>query len=423
MKKILLILLVIILLGTVGFYLFDYYQDKNTNNSSNKNNIVNQDSNLSLSQANNQFAFKLYSQIKKNDQNILFSPYSIMDAFGMVYEGSQGDTANQIANVFQFTTNDQKRRDEFLSFQNNLVATDNLYTLRSANSLWVEKTYSVLDSYLEVIEKYYGGDAQNIDFKNNPQISRQTINQWVSNQTNNKIKDLFGEKSITEDTKLVLANAIYFKGEWINKFYPNNTHNDTFTLANGNTIDTKMMSIKNDETNFDYYEDDNLQVLKMPYVGNKLSMVLLLPKSNNLSSLEQSLTDTSLNQWQQGLTNQAVNVYLPKFTFNDKYDLVDTLKQMGITDSFDARKANFSGISQKNDLFINAVEHQVYIGVNELGTEAAAATGIGMSATSVSMVSPKAVPVFRADHPFMFLIQDDTTKTILFMGSVNNPTL
>lgn len=422
MKKTLIIILVVVILGVGGYYLYNQINQKSNNGSNSISSPVNSN-NLSLSEANNQFAISLYSQIKKENENLLFSPYSIVDAFGMVYEGAKGNTAQQIANVFQFISNDQKRRDEFASFQEKLNSNNSFYDLKSANALWIEKTYSILDDYLKIVQKYYNGDAQNVDFKNNPETARLTINKWVEDQTNNKIKNLFGQKTITEDNKLVLTNAVYFKGEWVNKFYPSKTYDDKFTTSSGNTVDIKMMSINNDKTNFSYYEDNNLQILKMPYAGDQLSMTIFLPTNNNLTSLEKSLTTTNLEKWNKELTSQPVNVYLPKFTFDDKYDLVNDLKQMGITDSFNGYQANFSGISKNNDLYISTVVHQAYIGVNELGTEAAAATGIGMAAMSAIMEPPKKVPVFKADHPFIFTIQDDSTGTILFMGAMNNPSL
>lgn len=422
MKNFLIVLLVIILLGSLGYYSFNRYKNKVNTNSTPSSSITSsivptQVNSLSLSEANNQFAFKLYAQLNNNSQNVFFSPYSMIDAFGMVDEGAKDGTAQEIINLFQFTANDGQRRNEFLTLQNKLNQIDTSYQLKNANALWVEQTFSILDNYKNIIKQYYQGTVSNVDFKTNPEGSRQTINNWIASQTNNKIKNLFGQNTISENNRLVLTNAIYFKGDWVNKFSASKTKDDNFTTSAGQTIKTSMMMQRGNK--FNYYEDNVLQILQMPYIGDALSMVVLLPKNNEITTLEKSLNTSNLVQWCSKLTNQEIDVYLPKFTFDTKYDTMkDTLRNMGLILPFTV-DANFSGIDGKQDLYINQVIHQAYVGVDEEGTEAAAATGVGMEASSA--IEYNKVPVFRADHPFIFFIQDNATGTILFMGKLNNP--
>src|SRR5271157_5081413 len=367
--------------------------------------------------ANNQFALDLFSNIKNGTSgNIFFSPYSIFVALAMAYEGARGQTAAEIRSVFHFPEDNATLRSSLAAIYSELNENDANYMLRIANALWVQKNYTLLDEYLAIIEKYYAGNATNVDFREANEQARQTINAWVENKTNNKINDLIPEGQLYPLTVLLLTNAIYFNGTWVKQFNENETGNENFKVSENQTVEVPMMS-SNDDSAFNYAEEANLQILEMLYQGGNLSMLVLLPKDGNLASLEDSLTLEKLNQWRRELSSQPVDVYFPRFNLAARYDLNESLKEMGMPSAFLPRTADFSGIDGTRNLYIRSVVHKAYINVNEKGTEAAAVTGVFVTCCCVTQT-----PVFHADHPFMFMIQDRTTGTILFMGSVVNPT-
>jgi len=369
----------------------------------------------SVISANNQFALDLYSELKKNEGNIFFSPYSISTALAMIYEGARGKTAEEIQSVFHFPTDSNLRRSSFAAIHNQLNKPDSKYKLSIANALWAQNDYKFLNDYLTTLQQYYAGKATNVDFKNSTEESRQTINKWVEDKTNQKIKDLFPQNSLDNMTRLVLTNAIYFKGTWVKQFEKNQTRDEDFRLSSVNTIKIPMMRRTDENAKFNYTETDNLQILEMPYEGDKLSMMVLLPKNDNLSSLESSLTSEKINDWKSKLREQRVDVFMPKFTFDTKYFLNETLAKMGMPTVF--TNADLSGMDGTLNLFIQKVIHQAFVDVNEEGTEAAAATGVSVGFKSM----PQQQVVFRADHPFIFAIQDKDNGNILFLGRVANP--
>ena len=379
--------------------------------------VVNVDVN-SVVAANNQFALDLYSKYKSNDGNVFFSPYSISTALAMTYEGARGQTADEMQSVLHFPKDDQTRRNDFAAIYAQINRKDKNYTLSTANALWAQKDYYFLPDYLDITGKYYGGNVTNLDYVKETEKSRLTINSWVENQTNNKIKDLIPQGEIDASTRLVLTNAVYFKGTWVKQFDKNNTHEQDFRVSPGTTVKAQMMSLIGEDAVFNYTETDQAQILELPYAGNELSMLILLPKGDDINSLEESLSAENLAAWKNGMSEENVNVYLPKYKFETKYSMTDTLKEMGMPTAFSG-EADFSGMTGKKDLFISDVIHQAYVEVNEEGTEAAAATAVIMANTAVSPTNTK---TFNADHPFVFLIQDKTTGAILFMGRVNNPT-
>lgn len=378
--------------------------------------------------AGNQFAFELYSQYENQDGNIFFSPYSISTALAMTYEGARGTTAEEMQSVFHFPQDNTTRRTGFEEIYNEISRKDKEYNLSTANALWAQKDYKFLDSYFNIIKTYYGGSVTNLDFARDTENSRITINNWVAEQTNNKIRDLIPQGFINSATRLVLTNAVYFKARWHIPFL-NETHDEDFRIGPGNTTKVKMMSLYGNEVltstgelasmTFNYAETDEAQILELPYEGNETSMLILLPKGDNLQALEQSLTADKLNKWRTMLNETYLaGVYLPKFKFETKYFMADTLKDMGMKTAFIYPEADFSGMDGTRNLYISAVIHQAFIDVNETGTEAAAATAVIMS---MGLAPGPLPPVFRADHPFIFIIQQRDTGNILFMGRVSNP--
>ncbi len=365
--------------------------------------------------ANNQFTFELYSKIKTpSNQNLLFSPYSISSALAITYEGARGGTADEIQGVFHFPKGDSVRRPAFARLYNTINVPNGAYELRTANALWVEKTYPFLPEYTRVASQYYGASATNLDFIHGIESSRVTINTWVELQTNDKIKDLIPQGAIDSMTRLVITNAVYFKGRWAEQFNETFTKEEDFSTAENKKVKVRMMRL--DETRLNYSESGDLQVLELPYEGGDLSMLLLLPKDNNLDALESSLSAKKLSELRASLHEETIYVYLPRFKFETTYDLGSKLSAMGMPTAFTSA-ADFSGMDGTRDLSISEVIHKAFIEVNEEGTEAAAATAVIIRTTSMPQYK-----TFRADHPFIFVIEEKKTGTILFVGRVADPT-
>ena len=366
--------------------------------------------------ANNQFALDLYSKYQSKEGNIFFSPYSISTALAMTYEGAKGQTAEEMQNVFHFSADSNIRRPAFARIYNEINKKDKGYLLSTANALWGQKDYLFLNDYLSNTEKYYGGKVTNLDFITETEKSRVTINNWVEEQTNNKIKDLLPSGAIDSSTRLVLTNAIYFKGDWILKFDKSKTREADFKISTTQTVKAQMMSLTGEKAKFNYAETEDLQIIELPYSGKEISMLILLPKDDKLDILQKSLTIDKLTELKNEMKERKIDVYMPKFKFETKYFMAEDLAQMGMPTAFDPIKADFSGMTGNKELYISKVIHQAFVEVNEEGTEAAAATAVVMLKSA--MMSDR----FIADHPFIFIIQDKTTGTILFLGRVSDPT-
>jgi len=371
---------------------------------------------LSVVDNNNQFALELYSELD-DDKNIFFSPYSIAAALAMAYEGADGQTADEMADVLNLPEDAMMRRSSYARIHNLINKQDKEYELYSANAFWAQKDYPFLQDYTNTIEKYYAAEANNLDFVHKTEESRQTINTWVEEHTNGKIKDIIPAGAVNALTRLVLTNAVYFKGDWVLKFDKKKTTDAPFYITPEETVQVKMMGLTGQKAKFNYVflPEEELQIIELPYEGEELSMLILLPKENGMDSLEESLTVENLNKWKSSMHETKINVYMPKFEFETKYSLPQVLSEMGMPTAF-SDKADFSKMDGTKDLYISKVIHQAYIKVDEEGTEAAAATAV-----IVAMKS--AMPnEFRADRPFIFMIQEKTAGGILFMGKVADPT-
>ena len=367
--------------------------------------------------ANNQFAFDLYSELDKSEQgNIFYSPYSISAALAMTYEGAKGHTADEMKSVFHFPENNVLRPN-FAAIYNDINQGNKSYELRTGNALWAQYDYQFLEDYTNRVEKYYGGKVANLDFKQETEKSRQTINSFIEEQTNNKIKDLIPAGVLSSMTRLVLTNAIYFKGTWEWEFDKSDTHDQDFKITPTNVVKTPMMYMDPDKARFNYADIGDLQILELPYKGEKISMLVLLP-TENLDAIEPSLTAEKLNEYKAQMTETKLDsIYLPKFEFDTKYFMADTLSNLGMPTAFTWPGADFSGMDGTDDLYISSVIHQAYVKVDEKGTEAAAATAV---VVGIKSAMPR--NEFRADHPFIFIIQEKETGNILFMGRVTDPT-
>ena len=384
-----------------------------------------------LVEGNNKFALELFARLQSTKGNLFFSPYSISTALAMAHAGARNETESQMAGVLHFPVSVNRRTDssskslpdrqQFASSFGNIIKDLNKrgqkggYTLTVANTLWVQKDYGFHWEFIELIQTNYDGWLNEVDFITAAETARQTINAWVEKKTNGKIKNLISKGVLDSMTRLVLANAIYFKGNWARQFKEDRTRDAPFTLSDGQKIDVATM---NQKVEFGYMETDTFQALELPYVDEELSMVILLPKEfDALDEFEKTLTPENLTQWLAKIHKREVVVFVPKFKMTSQFSLASVLKSMGMKDAFSS-DADFSGINGKRDLFISAVIHKAYVEVNEEGTEAAAATGVVMTLTSMG---PTRIPVFRADHPFLFLIRDNLSGSILFIGRVANP--
>jgi serpin B len=362
--------------------------------------------------ANNKFAFELYSQLAKNETgNIFYSPYSIFSALTMTYEGAGGETAEEIKNVLHLPETNILRPN-FARIYNEINKRTNAYELRTGNALWLRKDYPFSEDYKKVVERYYGGKAANVDFVSETEKSRQTINSFISEQTNNKIKELIPKSYLTSATVAVLTNAIYFKGTWEYQFDKSQTREEDFKVTSNKTVKVQMMHMSDVKLN--YSDLGDLQILELPYKGGEISMLILLPMGD-LKDIESNLTLEKISQYRSQMRETKISVSLPKFEFSTKYELSDILQNLGMKKAFTPGVADFSGMSSNGkSLFISAVLHQAYIKVDEEGTEAAAATAV--------VISRAAAMEFRADHPFIFIIQERRTGNILFIGRIVDPT-
>jgi serpin B len=378
-----------------------------------------------VSEANNRFSYDLYQQLATgpgaSGGNIFFSPYSISSALAITYEGARGITADEIRSVFHFPQDDTRRRQGFASINEVINNRDTGYSLNTANALWADKAFTFLPEYTGIAEQWYNANTTTLDFAGQPDNSRLTINSWVGEKTNNKIPDLLPPGSVTSLTRLVITNAVYFKGTWEKQFDANMTQDAGFRVSSDKTTTARMMQRTDDDARYPYAENGDVQMLEIPYAhssGAGLSMIVLLPKGDNLSAAEQYLNPENLSVIEQSASTQQVKVFFPRFHLETQYSLPTVLGAMGMPTAFTS-SADFSGMDGRQDLLISDVVHKAYVDVNEEGTEAAAATGVVMNLAAVREESP--VPVFRADHPFVFLIRDNNTGTILFAGRVTDP--
>ena len=376
-------------------------------------------------EGNNRFALDLYGElIKENrEENIFFSPVSISTALAMTYAGAKGDTAKEMAQTFHFDLVKKRLHSAYkklLSALNDPQAgKSRAYELAVANALWGQKGYKWLDSFLDVTEKNYGAGLKEIDFARAAEKARVTINRWVEKQTNSKIRDLIPEGVLGPMTRLVLTNAVYFKGTWTHTFKKRSTRDGDFTCAPGKS---KTVPLMRQTEHFKYAESEGVKVLEMTYKGNDLSMVVILPgKNGGFAPFEKALTLKKLSGLISKLKHERVDVKFPRFKMTSSFQMQDVLSSMGMKKAFIFGKADFSGmngVTSGNDrLFISAVIHKAFVDVNETGTEAAAATGAVMR---VGM-APQRPKTFHADRPFVFLIRDMRSDNILFMGRVLKP--
>lgn len=374
-----------------------------------------------LSRDNAAFALDLYDQLREEEGNLFFSPHSISTALAMTSAGAREETREQMEKTLRFSLEGMAVHKAFsaLNTRLNSLQDSGEVELLAANSLWPQEG-EILDDYLTLIETCYDAVVETVDYKDpaSREAARKRINQWVEDRTRDKIRDLVPEGVLDALTRLVLVNAVYFKGVWSLPFMEDATTAAPFFATPETQVEVPMMRQK---ARFGYAKIGDLQVLELPYGEGDLSMIVALPlKIDGLDQLETRLDLGSLSEWRKRMRPQKVDVFLPKFKMSDQFRLNTVLKQLGMTAAFSPEKANFAGIDGRPDrLYIAAALHKAFVEVNEAGTEAAAATAVVVGARSLA--PPEEVPVFRADHPFLFLIQEKQTGSILFMGRVEDP--
>ncbi len=376
-----------------------------------------------LAKGNSTFALNLFQIIKDQPGNIFYSPYSISEALAMTYGGARAETEKQMADALQFALAQEQLHAAFNRIDIELAkrgqaakgADGKGFRLNVVNAIWGQQGYKFSAAYLDLLAQNYGAGMRIVDYQNAAEKSRQTINQWVADQTENKIKDLLPQGSVTHLTRLVLTNAIYFNAAWATQFEKTMTADGQFTLLDGSRVNVPMM--KQYAKNYKYAEGNGYQAIELPYDGRELSMIVLLPPAGQYTQFESALDYVKLNTIFGQMQNAAVDLSMPKFKIETELNLNKNLKTLGMIDAFAPDKANLSGTNDKKDLYISDVVHKAFVSVDEAGTEAAAATGVIIGTTSM----PVNIKQFTMDRPFFFLIKDNPTGTILFLGRVLNP--
>ena len=367
--------------------------------------------------SSNDFSYDMYAELNNGSDNLFFSPYSITTALGMAYEGAKGKTAKEMEDVLDFPWDEKDRLNMMKELQSLLNTEGAGFNLSTANAYWLAKSGELKQHYMDSIEQYYLAHGERLDFLRDPSGSLETINTWVEEQTNDRIKDLLSEKDIDPSTYLVLTNAIYFKSDWRYSFDSEATEETDFHLSDGTDTKCHMMHMNDDSVNLQYADDDHAQLLRLPYAKDKVFMCVLLPREGELENVESKLDVPYISSLKAGLAGEHVDIYLPKFKFKEKYRLKENLISMGMPTAFTA-VADFSNMTD-GGVWIDKVIHQSFVEVNEEGTEASAATAVIM--VNYSIESSSGPVTFRADRPFIFLIEHEETGQILFMGKVENP--
>ncbi len=377
----------------------------------------------SLVEGNNAFAFDLYRSVGSQSGNLVFSPYSISLALAMTYGGARSSTETQMAQTMHYLLTQERLHPAFNSLdlelqQEGQAPSKDIQPLQLsiANGVWAQQDHPFLPAYLDLVAENYGAGIHLADFVNQAESARQGINQWVSDQTRNKINNLIPQGALDALTRMVLVNAIYFKADWESPFDPNSTGDAPFNLPDGSQTQVKMMS--NTLHGIPYTQGSGYQAIELPYQGGSAVMDVLVPDAGTFQGFENALDSQKFDGILKDLRPATVALGLPKFTYSSEFSLADTLKAMGMGDAFDPKLADFSGMDGQRDLYIGAVIHKAFVAVDEKGTEAAAATAVIMQAASAPAGD---IVRLTIDRPFLYVIRDAASGQILFVGRVIHP--
>jgi len=371
-----------------------------------------------LEAGNSAFAFDLYQMLSgEQDGNLFYSPYSISLALAMTYAGARSVTEEQMAETLHYTLPQARLHSAFNALDTALTSHDEEgedgFQINIANAIWGQEGYEFLSAFLDTLAENYGAGLRTQDFVNEAEAARQTINRWVSDQTEEKIKGLIPQGALGAATRLVLTNAIYFNGKWVTPFEKSKTHDGTFNLMDRSTVTVPMMT----QTGWiEYAEGVGYQAASLPYRGTDMAMVFVLPEEGRFVEIEDAFSPELLASIMESFESQQVKITVPKFTFESAFSVAESLIEMGMPSAFGG--ADFSGMTGNRDLFISDVLHKAFVAVDEEGTEAAAATAVIME---LSAIIEEPAVVMKLDRPFLFVIRDNSTGTILFLGRVLNP--
>ena len=365
-----------------------------------------------IAETNNQFALDFYKHESKNkNENVFFSSPSISTAFSILYEGAREETADEMQKVFGFPKDDDERRVGFFSFADMMEQkNDGENTIQMTNALWLANDFAPLPEYVDTAKTYYSSSVDSVNFANDE--GRLEINDWAKSKTQDRIEELLKPGSTDALTKMVITNAIYFNGSWEHPFDSEDTYEADFAVDSDKTVKVSMMTYPH-KMNLNHMSNEQMQMLQMPYKENTRSMLIILPNNaDDMQSVEESLTLENLKLWKSKFYDRGTVIHIPKFTLETEYDLKESLTDMGMPSVFGP--ADLSGITGNKGLFVSEAVHKAFVDVNEKGTEAAAATAINLDESSGQ--------AFKADRPFIFIIQDNEAESILFMGRVMDPT-
>ncbi len=364
----------------------------------------------SLSENNNTFAFNMFRELN-SDKNIVFSPFSIYTALSITSLGAGGTTKDEFDKVLNNNLPLEQFHQSYKDIIDSASIGSNKFNI--ANALWLDNGFQPEEDFLNNATDLFDTHVENLDLQNNPKDSSDTINSWIEQNTNGLIKNLLNPSSISSDTRMIITNAIYFKGNWERSFDPKEDSDLNFYVTPDKPVKTTFMQ---QDGAFFYYENQSAKLLQLNYKGDSLSLIIILPEGN-IDNFIKNLSDEEFRSILRNMKPEELNIKIPKFKFSYTSDLVKQLSDLGMKSAF-TTDADFSGISKSQNLYISDVIHQAYIDVNETGTEAAAATSIGFTTTAFN---PVPIKNFIADHPFIFAIMDNKTRTVLFLGKILNP--
>ncbi|NP_001089150.1 serpin family I member 1 L homeolog precursor [Xenopus laevis] len=371
----------------------------------------------------NEFSVKVYHELRatKDDENIIFSPLSTAIALGMVELGARGSSLKEIRHVLGYDK--LKNGEEFSllkDLSSMLTAQEKHYVLSIANSLYLQNGFHISDKFIQLMKKYFKAEVENVDFSQGSTVANH-INLWVENHTNNRIRDLFTADDFNNLTKLVLVNAMYFKGNWKSQFRPENTRTFSFTKDDESEVQIPMMYQKGEFYYGEFTDGSNeaggvYQVLELPYEGDEISLIIVLSRQEvPLATIEPLLKAHLIEEWAKSVKKQKVEVYLPRFKVEEVVNLKEVLMRLGITKIFSG-EADLSAISDSKDLFVAKAVHKSFLEINEEGSEAAASSGM-IANSRMAVLYPQVI----VDHPFFFVIRNRKTGSVLFMGRVMHP--